>query len=65
MGDGKKIPLKHDFGPKVCLEFRGAIITSDAGLPACGELDDARGLSDSPADYLSNTSRTTVPKSGA
>ena len=35
MGDGKKIPLKRDFDPTACLELRDAIITSDAGLPAC------------------------------
>ena len=41
MGDGEKTPLKFNFDPKVRLEFRGATITSDAGLLACRELDDA------------------------
>ncbi len=57
MGDGEKTPLKLNFDSKVRLEFRGATITSDAGLLACRELDDALGLTDSAADYL-NDSRT-------
>ena len=32
MGDGEKAPLRVQFNPKVCLEFHGATITSDAGL---------------------------------
>ena len=52
MGDGEKTPLKLHFDPKVRLEFRGATITSDAGLLACRELDDAMGLTDSGADFL-------------
>ena len=52
MGDGEKTPLKLNFDSKVRLEFRGATITSDAGLLACRELDDALGLTDSAAEYL-------------
>jgi hypothetical protein len=52
MGDGEKSLLKLDFDSKVRLEFRGATITSDAGLLACRELDDALGLTDSAAEYL-------------
>ena len=57
MGDGEKTPLKLDFGRKVRLEFRGATITSDAGLLACRELDDALSLTDC-ADDFPKESRT-------
>ena len=52
MGDGEKSLLKLDFDSKVRLEFRGATITSDAGLLACRKLDDALGLTDSADDFL-------------
>ncbi len=52
MGDGEKTPLKLNFDPKVRLEFRGATITSDAGLLACRELDDALSLTDTAEEYL-------------
>ena len=52
MGDGEKTPLKLNFDSKVRLEFRGATITSDAGLLACRELDDALRLTDSADDFL-------------
>jgi hypothetical protein len=52
MGGGGKTPLKLNFDPKVRLEFRGATITSDAGLLACRELDDALNLTDSAEEYL-------------
>ena len=52
MGDDEKTPLKLDFDSKVRLEFRGATITSDAGLLACRELDDALSLTDSADEFL-------------
>jgi len=55
MGDGEKTPLKLNFDPKVRLEFRGATSTSDAGLLACSELDDALSLTACADDYLEDS----------
>ena len=52
MGDDEKTPLKLDFDSKVRVEFRGATITSDAGLLTCRELDDALSLTDSADEFL-------------
>jgi hypothetical protein len=52
MGDGEKIPLKLSFNPRVRLEFHGSTITSDAGLLAIRELDEALGLTTIASDYL-------------
>jgi hypothetical protein len=52
MGDGEKAPLRLQFNPKIRLEFRGAAITSDGGLLAVRELDDALGLTHIASDYL-------------
>ena len=52
MGDGDKTPLRLQFNPKVRLEFHGATITSDAGLLAFRELDDALDLTPIASDYL-------------
>jgi hypothetical protein len=57
MGEAENAPLKLNFDPKVRLEFRGATITSDAGLLACRELDDALGLTNAADEYL-HESRT-------
>ena len=41
MGDGEKASLRLQFNPKVRLAFHGATITTDAGLLAFREFDDA------------------------
>ncbi len=45
VGEAKQRPLRLDFNPRLKLEFRGATITSDAGLPAFRELDETLGFS--------------------
>ena len=57
MGDGEKASLRLQFNPKVRLAFHGATITTDAGLLAFREFDDALGLTES----LRTTSRKAVP----
>ena len=44
MGERKKDALRVDFDGQIRLEFHGANVTSDAGLLAYRELDDALGL---------------------
>src|SRR5215831_3586550 len=55
MGDSQKDPLRVDFDRKIKLEFHGSTVTSDAGLLAYRELDDALGLTRAAASGLQDT----------
>ena len=44
MGDTKSGPIRLTFSPQLRVEFRGATVTSDAGLLLPRELDDQLGL---------------------
>ena len=55
MGEGRREALRVEFDRSVKVEFHGANVTSDAGLLAFRELDDALCLTDMVADLLVDT----------
>jgi tetratricopeptide (TPR) repeat protein len=55
MGDNHHDPLRVDFDRQIKLEFHGSTVTSDAGLLAYRELDDALGLTSAAASTLHDT----------
>jgi hypothetical protein len=54
MGESKKDALRVNFDNKLKLEFHGVKVTSDAGLLAYREIDDAFGLTEMTANELTD-----------
>jgi Transposase DDE domain group 1 len=55
MGKAKDGLLRLDFDRRVMLQFRGSVVTSDAGLLAYRELDSALDLSATAGDLLADS----------
>jgi hypothetical protein len=55
MGESKNDPLRLNFDHQLKLEFHGSTVTSDAGLLAYRELDDALSLTSNAANGLRDT----------
>jgi len=62
-GETDRGGLRLDFDRRLMLQFRGAAITSDAGLLAYRELDDTLGLTNTGADTLADAHRQERPAS--